>query len=324
MMQGMYRILALLIGFLLDQIFGDPERIPHPVVLIGRLIAALEKKIRPRLSGDKRSLLLGGALEVFLTILVVFGLSLGVLRLAWHFCPPAGFVLECLCCGHLLAARSLKRESMRVYTALKEEGLDAGRASVARIVGRDTQKLTEEGVLKAAVETVAENTSDGVTAPLFWMALGGAPLMFFYKAVNTMDSMLGYKNEKYRYFGRCAAKLDDVVNLLPARITGLMMVLAAFILGMNGKNAWRIFRRDRYKHASPNSAQTESAMAGALELELAGDASYFGEVHHKPTIGDPIRRIEAEDIKRANRLMLAASILCLLLFCILLLLWNLR
>ena len=317
-------VAALPAGFVLDQLFGDPEWIPHPVILIGRLIARLETGIRRIFPKNRTGEEIGGAVEVLLVVLVSAGIPMGILAAAYHFFPAAGFMLECVWCGHLLAARSLRKESMRVHDALTEEGLDPARKAVARIVGRDTGQLSEEGVIRAAVETVAENTSDGVTAPLFWMALGGSVLLFFYKAVNTMDSMLGYKNEKYLYFGRCAAKLDDFVNFIPARITGAAMAAGAFLLKMNGKNAWRIFRRDRLKHSSPNSAQTEAAMAGALGVQLAGDASYFGKTVHKPTIGDPLRPVEAGDIPRACRLMEVTSVLCLILYCTALILWNLR
>lgn len=182
------------------------------------------------------------------------------------------------------------------------------------IVGRDTENLTEEGVTKAAVETVAENTSDGVTAPLLYLLIGGAPLGFLYKAVNTMDSMLGYKNEKYLHFGCIPARMDDVFNYLPSRITAVLMTAAAFLTGMDGKNAWRIYRRDRRKHASPNSAQTESVCAGALSVRLAGDAVYFGKLHRKEYLGDAIKPIEPEDIRRANRLMYMTSVLVLVIF----------
>ena len=196
---------------------------------------------------------------------------------------------------------------MAVYARLEEGDLPAARKAVGRIVGRDTAALTEEGVTKAAVETIAENASDGEIAPLFWMALGGAPLALCYKAVNTMDSMVGYRNERYQYFGTAAAKLDDLANWLPARLSALLFLLLAPLAGMNGKGAWKIWRRDRRKHASPNSAQTEAAMAGILGVQLAGDAYYFGELHKKPTLGDDLRPIQPEDIPRANRLMLLAS-----------------
>ena len=203
---------------------------------------------------------------------------------------------------------------MKVYDRLKNGTLDEARYAVSMIVGRDTQSLTEEGVTKAAVETVAENSSDGIIAPMFYMAIGGAWLMFLYKGINTMDSMLGYKNDKYLYFGRCAAKLDDVANFIPARISGWLMVAATVFVKMDTKNAAKIYRRDRRNHASPNSAQTEAAMAGALDVQLAGNAYYFGKLYEKPTIGDAIRPVEVEDIRRSNRLLYATAILGVVVF----------
>ena len=203
------------------------------------------------------------------------------------------------------------QESTNVYRELTKPDLPAARTAVSRIVGRDTQALTAEGVTKAAVETVAENASDGVIAPLFYMLLGGAPLALTYKAINTMDSMVGYKNERYLHFGRAAAKLDDIANFLPSRIAALLWVAAAALTGNDARNAWRIWRRDRRNHASPNSAQTESACAGALNVQLAGPAYYFGEYYKKPTIGDAVRPIEPEDIRRADRMMYAESLLAL-------------
>lgn len=234
-----------------------------------------------------------------------------VLHIAYQKFWQIGLIIESFWCYQILATKSLKVESDRVYTALRTEGLEAGRKAVSMIVGRDTQNLTEEGVTKAAVETVAENTSDGIIAPLCYMLVGGAVLGFAYKAVNTMDSMVGYKNEKYQYFGTAAAKLDDIVNYVPARISAVLMILAAYISGMDGKNAAKIFKRDRYNHKSPNSAQTEAVMAGALDVQLAGDAWYFGVLHKKPVIGDPVREIEAEDIRRSHTLLYATSVLSL-------------
>lgn len=238
----------------------------------------------------------------------------GILYVAYHVQFWLGIMIESFMCYQILAARSLQKESDLVYLALTDKGIEAARKAVSMIVGRDTESLDEEGVTKAAVETVAENTSDGVIAPLCYMILGGAVLGFTYKSINTMDSMVGYKNEKYQYFGTAAAKLDDVVNYIPARISAVLMVVAAFLTGMNGKNAWKIFLRDRYNHKSPNSAQTESVMAGALDIQLAGDAWYFGKLHKKPTIGDPIRTIEIEDIRRSHKLMFGTEVLAMLLF----------
>ena len=249
--------------------------------------------------------------------LVIAGLSflfpLGALFLAYRIHPGLGFVLEAFWCFQILAARSLCRESGKVYDRLQENDLPGARRAVSMIVGRDTESLTEEGVTKAAVETVAENTSDGVTAPLIYLMIGGAPLGFLYKAVNTMDSMLGYKNDRYLYFGRVPAGMDDIFNYIPARLTALLMIAAAYLTGLDGKNAWKIYRRDRKKHASPNAAQTESVCAGALRVQLAGDAVYFGKLYKKEFIGDSLRPIEPQDIRRTQRLMYVTALLVLFL-----------
>ena len=286
-----YSLPALAIGFVLDLLIGDPRWLYHPICVIGNLIAVLEKAIRrvfPKSNGGE---LAGGFVIVVLICLFSGGVPLLVLHYLYRFLPVAGFVLEAFWCYQLLATRSLKDESMKVYDRLKNGTLDEARYAVSMIVGRDTRELTETGVTKAAVETVAENASDGVIAPMFYMAIGGVPLMFLYKGINTMDSMLGYKNDKYLYFGRVAAKLDDVANYIPARISGWLMVAGTVFAGMDTKNAAKIYHRDRRNHASPNSAQTEAAMAGALDVQLAGNAYYFGKLYEKPTIGsDPSGR----------------------------------
>lgn len=305
---------ALLLGFVLDLLLGDPRWLYHPVCVIGNLIAFLEKRIRSIFPKSEKGELAGGVLETVLVCLFSFLIPLGIMKILYQKLPVIGFLLETFWCYQLFAAKSLKTESMKVYDRLKNGTIEEARYAVSMIVGRDTKSLSETGVTKAAVETIAESTSDGILAPMFYMAIGGVPLMFFYKAVNTMDSMLGYKNEKYLYFGRCAAKLDDAANWIPARIAGILMVLAAFFCGLDGKGAWRIFWRDRKNHASPNSAHTESAMAGALGVQLAGDAWYFGTLYKKPFIGDPVRAIECEDIRRANQLMYATAIAGLLLY----------
>ncbi len=301
------RLLALLLGCLLDLLLGDPHWAPHPVRAMGRLIAGLEKPLRrafPKTPGGERA---AGAALVLLVVSVSALTAWGVLFLAGRLSTVLAFVLESLMCYQCLAARSLRDESMRVYRALKAGTLEEARQAVSMIVGRDTERLDEEGVAKAAVETVAENASDGVIAPLLYLALGGGVLGIAYKAINTMDSMVGYKNERFLHYGRCAARLDDAANFLPARLSGVLLCLAAPLVGLNGRNAWRIFRRDRLCHKSPNSAHTEAAAAGALGVRLAGSAYYFGKLVEKPTIGDPLRRVEAEDIPRVNRLMLAGA-----------------
>ena len=303
----MMTVWAVLGGFVLDALFGDPAWLPHPVVYMGKAISKLEKFLRPRLPKTPQGELLGGAIVAFCLPVGTFLLTGLVCWGAARLHPLLGLAVQMFWCGQALAARGLVQESTNVYKELKKPDLPGARKAVSRIVGRDTAELTAEGVTKAAVETVAENASDGVIAPLLYMLIGGAPLALTYKAINTMDSMLGYKNEKYLYFGRVPAKLDDVANYLPSRLAGLLWVAAAAFTHNDAKGAWKIWRRDRRNHASPNSAQTESACAGALGVQLAGPAYYFGEYYAKPTIGDALRPIEPEDILRANQMMYVAS-----------------
>jgi len=295
--------MVMLLAFCLDLVMGDPRWLPHPVREMGRAISALEKGLRglfPATPGGERA---AGAVLALVLPVGSFWLGWAVLWLCGRLAPWLGLAAEVLLCSQCLAARELKKESMAVYRELERGDLSAARTAVARIVGRDTGSLTAEGVTKAAVETVAENTSDGEIAPLFWMAIGGAPLALAYKAVNTMDSMVGYRNERYQYFGTAAARLDDLVNWLPARMAALVMVALCPLAGLDAEGAFRVWRRDRKKHKSPNSAQTEAAMAGALGVQLAGDAWYFGELHHKPTLGDDLRPVRPADIKKADQLM---------------------
>ena len=307
----MMTVWAVLGGFVLDALFGDPAWLPHPVVYMGKAISKLEKFLRPRLPKTPQGELLGGAIVAFCLPVGTFLLTGLVCWGAARLHPLLGLAVQMFWCGQALAARGLVQESTNVYKELKKPDLPGARKAVSRIVGRDTAELTAEGVTKAAVETVAENASDGVIAPLLYMLIGGAPLALTYKAINTMDSMLGYKNEKYLYFGRVPAKLDDVANYIPSRLAGLLWVAAAALTGNSARGAWKIWRRDRRRHASPNSAQTESACAGALGVQLAGPAYYFGQYYPKRTIGDALRPIEPEDILRANRMMVAESILAL-------------
>lgn len=303
---------ALIIGSILDFILGDPRGLWHPVQGIGWVISRLERILRRIFPSGKTGERWAGGLLVILTLLISVGLPALLLFLLSSIHPLLSFLLSCIFCWQMLAAKSLRVESMKVQEALEQEGLEAGRRAVSMIVGRDTRDLTEEWVIKAAVETVAENTSDGVTAPLFYMILAGPLGGIAYKAVNTMDSMVGYKNETYQYFGTCAARLDDAANFIPARLSALFMIAAAFLARYDGKNAWRIFKRDRKKHKSPNAAHTEAVMAGALNVRLAGDAWYFGKLFKKPFIGDDIRTVERQDIARACRLEYATALLQLL------------
>lgn len=309
-----WSLFALLIGFGIDLIVGDPHGLPHPVVGIGKLISLLERRFRALFPKTARGEIFAGACIWLCTVLVSAGLPALILYGAQRVSVYLRLALESVMCWQVLAVRSLREESMRVYAALQTGSLSAAQQAVSMIVGRDTARLDAAGVTRAAVETVAENTSDGVIAPLLFLALGGAPLGFFYKAVNTMDSMLGYVEMPYKNVGLIPAKLDDVFNFIPARLSAFLMLAAGALLRLDVKNGWRIFRRDRYRHASPNSAQTESVCAGLLGLRLAGDAWYHGVLHRKAFIGDAVREIETDDIPRACRLMTVTALLALVLF----------
>ena len=312
---GVGHLLALLIGFCLDLLLGDPHWAPHPVRAIGALIAGLEKGLRRLFPKSPAGELTGGVVLVVLTLAIPTGLTVLLLWACRLVNPWLALAVESLLSYQLLATKSLAAESRKVYDALKTGDLDKARYAVSMLVGRDTASLDEAGVARAAVETVAENASDGVIAPLIFLAIGGAPLGMFYKAANTMDSMVGYKNDKYLYFGRAAAKFDDILNFFPARIAGVLMCLGSTAAGYDGKNAWRVFKRDRKNHKSPNSAHTEAACAGALQLRLAGPNFYFGKLVEKPYIGDDQRPIEALDILRSGRILYATAFFALLLFC---------
>ena len=300
-------LVALVMGYILDLIFGDPYWMPHPVRFIGNLISILEKVIRRFMPKTKRGEYIGGIILTVMVVSISMVIPLVIILMAKSINTYLALTVETFMCYQILATKSLKVESMKVYDELAKNDLYSARKAVSMIVGRDTKDLTFSGVAKAAVETVAENTSDGIIAPMIFIAIGGAPMGFFYKAINTMDSMVGYKNERYINFGRFAAKLDDVVNYLPARISAYQMILSSFFLRYDYKNAFKIYKRDRYNHASPNSAQTESVCAGALDVQLAGNAYYFGKLYEKPTIGDDIREINYDDIKKANRLLYCTS-----------------
>jgi len=309
-----YHITAFILGSLLDLIIGDPEWMPHPVRLIGRWIGWLDRKMFVPGKKKQERIRTGRKFCVFVLLPVILATIL-LLVIGYKIHPVCGVLVEAILTCYCLAARSLREESMKVYRALTAGDLPAARRAVSWIVGGDTDSLDRIGVTKAAVETVAENTSDGVIAPMFYTCLGGPVLGLLYKAVNTMDSMVGYRNKRYRYYGRAAARLDDILNLLPSRISAWLMIAAAAILGQeyDAERAKMIFLRDRFNHKSPNAAQTESVCAGALGIRLAGDASYFGKVVQKPYIGDDTRPVEAEDIRRANWLMYTTTGLMFLL-----------
>ena len=310
-----WSLCALVIGFAVDLLVGDPHSIPHPVVLIGKLISFLERALRRVFPRTERGENIAGGVLWLLVAAASTAVPALLLWLCQRVSPWLRLVVESAMCWQILAARSLRDESMKVYDALESGDLAASRHAVSMIVGRDTDRLDDAAVTRAAVETVAENTSDGVVAPLLFLAIGGAPLGFFYKAVNTMDSMLGYVEPPYKNIGLVPAKADDVVNYIPARLSALLMLTAGGLMGLDISAGWRIFRRDHRKHASPNSAQTESVCAGLLGLRLAGDAWYHGVLHKKEYIGDASREITHEDILRVCRLMTVTAILTLLLSC---------
>ena len=306
----------LVIGFLLDLLIGDPRWLYHPVRIIGNSITFFEKWLRKWFPKSPSGEKMAGCVLVMLICLESSLAPFVLLFLAFKIHTAVGIVLGSFFCYQMLATKSLKDESMRVYDKLEHGTIEEARVAVSMIVGRDTQNLNKEGVTKATVETVAENTSDGIIAPIFYMAVGGPVLMYLYKGINTMDSMVAYKNDKYLHFGWCAAKLDDIANFIPARISAFLMILAAFVCRLDWKNAWRIFKRDRYNHASPNSAQTEAVMAGALDVALAGNAYYFGKLYEKKTIGDAIRKIKPDDIILANRMLYVAATIGVILFAV--------
>ena len=304
--------LAFIFGFIMDLIVGDPHSLPHPVRLFGRLIAALDKKLRQNGSDDyvNNRNLRNGRVLVIILILVTAAMYFFVLSLAYYVNRIAGLLIETLMTWQLLAVKSLNDESMKVCTALIEGNVEQARREISMLVARDTDALDMPGITRAAVETVSENTCDGVIAPLLYTALGGPVLGAVYKAVNTADSMIGYKNERYLYFGRAAARLDDILNYIPARLAALVMLLASGVLVLDTENALRIYRRDARKTSSPNAGQTEAVCAGALGISLGGEASYFGKPVSKAVIGDELRKIAPEDIKTSNELMVCTAVIC--------------
>ncbi|EGD48955.1 cobalamin biosynthesis protein CobD [Ruminiclostridium papyrosolvens DSM 2782] len=308
-------IIEVAIGFMLDIIFGDPPWLPHPIRLIGWFISKGEKLLGKAFPKSQKGEFMAGAVLAILVTAGTFIIPFLLLYFLSRVSIYAEVAVASLFCYQILAAKSLKTESMRVYYHLKNHDMANARKYLSWIVGRDTQNLTEEGITKAAVETVAENTSDGVIAPLIFLVIGGAPLGFLYKAVNTMDSMIGYKNDKYLYFGRFAARFDDVLNFIPAILSAYIMIGASFVCGLDYKNALMIYRRDKRNHSSPNSAKTEAVCAGALNVQLAGDAYYFGKLVKKKTIGDNNRKIKPDDIKTANKLMYATAFIAFVILC---------
>lgn len=306
--EGMEIMIAVAAGCILDFIFGDPQWLPHPIRFLGWLISSGERLFRRWCKSSKSEYICGVALSVsvlLIAFLIPFILLVLISKVNWYL----AMIVHAVMCYQIIAAKSLKMESMKVYYELQKGDIIAARQKLSWIVSRDTEVLDEAHITKSTIETISENTSDGVIAPLIFLFIGGAPLGFLYKAVNTLDSMNGYKNEKYINFGRFAAKLDDYVNYIPARISAYFMVLASLICGLDFNNALRIYKRDKKNHTSPNSAQTEAVCAGALRIQIAGPNYYFGKLINKPTIGDDIRQVENDDIRRANKLMYGTFIL---------------
>ncbi|QSX06338.1 cobalamin biosynthesis protein CobD [Sedimentibacter sp. zth1] len=306
----MHNLISLVLGYILDLIIGDPQNAPHPIRLIGSFISKLENKLRCKCKNEKDEYK-SGVILWFVVVFISFLIPFFIITLAYRYLPVVvAIIIDAIMCYYILATKCLKVESMKVYAKLKQGNIMEARKFLSYIVGRDTKSLDETEIVKACVETVAENTSDGVIAPLLFILIGGAPLGFMYKAINTLDSMVGYKSEKYINMGRFSAKADDIANYIPARISAYLMIVASFIIKLDYKNAYKIYKRDRYNHLSPNSAHTESVCAGALDIKLAGGSYYGGTFVEKPTIGDDIRKIQLDDVKISNKLMYATSWLC--------------
>lgn len=301
-------ILAMTIGFIIDLILGDPYFMPHPIKLMGNFIKTFEKNLLGNKKTSNFMLFIYGTILSLSLIFLSFIIPLIILKYLAYLNFYLKVMVESIFCYQILATKSLKTESMKVFYQLEKKEIQTARQYLSWIVGRDTANLGETEIIKATVETIAENTSDAVIAPLIFICIGGAPLGFLYKAVNTLDSMIGYKNDKYFYFGKFSAKIDDAVNYIPAILSAYGMLLSSYLLGLDTKNSYKIYRRDKKNHTSPNSAKTESVCAGALNVQLGGDNYYFRKLVHKKTIGDDNRRINAEDIKTANNLMTTSAI----------------
>ena len=305
-------LLSIYTGYVLDLIIGDPYSFPHPVRYIGKLISIVEKQIRKITSSDK-GLKIAGFFLWFIVVGATFGITTLVLQL-FKFNKLAYFIVNTILIYTTLATKCLKDESVKIYKVLKTGDLDKSRIQLSYIVGRDTTNLNEKEIVRATVETVAENTVDGIIAPLFYGFIGGAPLAMAYKAVNTLDSTVGYKNDKYYYLGFASAKIDDIANYIPARLGVILLSLGSLFAGFNFKDALKIGIRDRKNHKSPNCAFSEGAVAGALGIQLGGTNVYFGKEVYKPTIGDKTREIEIEDIVRTNKIMYSSSIISIIIF----------
>ncbi|HSQ90026.1 adenosylcobinamide-phosphate synthase CbiB [Romboutsia sp.] len=308
-------ILSIYIGYIMDLIIGDPYSFPHPVRYIGKLIKVTENKIRKVAKTDK-DLKKGGFVLWFVTVGITYLVTYLIVKLS-SFIPGGFIIVNSLLIYTTLATKCLKDEAVKIYKVLKIGDIEKSRIQLSYIVGRDTQHLDEGEIIRATIETVAENTVDGIIAPMFYAFIGGAPLAMAYKAINTLDSTVGYKNEKYKDLGFASAKIDDIANYIPARISVLLMMVGSLILGYDYKNSSKIAIRDRKNHKSPNCAYPEGAVAGALGVQLGGTNIYFGQSVYKPTIGDKIRDIEIDDIVKTNKIMYATSITSMVIFTVL-------
>ena len=311
---------AVFLGaYIVDIIVGDPHRFPHPVVIIGKFVRFLEDKIRRSSSVDKKK---GGIILWFTVVIPVYFITLGIVEGCFFINPLFGAMITILLASLTLATKSLYDESKTVLNALNRGNMEEARKRLSMIVGRDTKDLNGEEILRAVIETISENLSDGIVAPMFYLSLGGLPLAMAYKAVNTLDSMVGYKNDRYTDIGWFSAKMDDMANLIPARLTGLIIVATSFMLRFNWRDSWRIMRRDGRNHSSPNSGVPEAAVAGSLGIQLGGENRYFGEIVRKPTIGDKIKEIDKRDIKKAWVIMFTSSLL--MAFACMIILWVIQ
>ncbi|HBE9553195.1 adenosylcobinamide-phosphate synthase CbiB [Clostridioides difficile] len=305
-------ILSIYIGYVTDLIVGDPYSFPHPVRFIGKLINFTQGIIR-KVSKNDRQLKFGGFILWFITVGITYLTTYAIVKL-FSFNILLSIVVNSFIIYTTLATKCLKDEALKIYNVLKTENIEKSRIQLSYIVGRDTTNLSEPEIIRATVETVAENTVDGIIAPMFYAFIGGAPLAMAYKAINTLDSTVGYKNKKYKDIGFASAKIDDIANYIPARISVILMTIGSFFLNYNYRNCFKISIRDRKNHKSPNCAFSEGAVSGALGIQLGGTNVYFGEKVYKPTIGDKLREIDKEDIIKTNKIMYASSFVSMLVF----------
>jgi len=298
-------MIQIILGYTMDLFIGDPYWLFHPVRWIGQLILLLEKRLLKEESGNKQKF--KGLLLLIIVSSLSFVIPFYLLRLAFKVHMLLGLFVEAFMIYQIFATKCLDVETKKVYKALKNGDITEARKAISYLVSRDTESMTDEDIIKASIETIAENLGDGVIAPMFFVVIGGAPLGWYYKSVNTLDSMVGYKNDKFNHYGYCSAKWDDVLNYVPARLTAIFILIAGLFLRLNLKNGIKMLKRDKHNHSSPNSAFPESAAAGLLDIQLGGKASYFGEVSMKPTMGDKNKTIHVEDLYKTKQLLYVTS-----------------